>query len=174
MYNFSVYVLNMSRNLYSPLAHKYWCKYPLFNHYSQYTCLHTYLHAYIHIYIYTYLLTLHRQEDFMTIPELAMNPLAERIIRLFLTAERGGSSDGSINFRQFVKTLAHFVPAGTVRPHDGRSSEAVAAQLRKEKLQGVCVCVCVCMYVVYMCVLEIESDIWEKRRVGRKAFGKII
>ncbi|XP_064403797.1 calcineurin B homologous protein 1-like isoform X2 [Halichondria panicea] len=48
-------------------------------------------------------------EDMMLIPELAVNPLGTRIIEAFFTDERNGkSSIETINFRQFVRTLARF------------------------------------------------------------------
>lgn len=51
------------------------------------------------------------REDFICIPELAINPIGERIIDAFFmnedSKERG---EETCNFRQFVKTLAHFRP----------------------------------------------------------------
>lgn len=51
------------------------------------------------------------REDFICIPELAINPIGERIIDAFFmnedSQERG---EETCNFRQFVRTLAHFRP----------------------------------------------------------------
>jgi len=61
-----------------------------------------------------------RKEDFLSIPELATNPLSPRIINLFFTI--GGEGDAEtgrsdmVNFRQFVRTLARFQPLK--RKHD--------------------------------------------------------
>ena len=46
------------------------------------------------------------KEDFLRIPELAINPLGERIVQSFFDE----SNDERINFRQFMKVLAHFRP----------------------------------------------------------------
>ncbi|XP_076311706.1 calcineurin B homologous protein 1-like [Tachypleus tridentatus] len=44
------------------------------------------------------------REDFLRIPELAINPLGDRIVHAFFTE----SPDGTINFRQFVRVLSRF------------------------------------------------------------------
>jgi len=46
------------------------------------------------------------REDFLRIPELAINPLGDRIVHAFFM---DGSNDG-VNFRQFLRTLARFRP----------------------------------------------------------------
>lgn len=46
------------------------------------------------------------REDFLRIPELAINPLCERIVHSFFA----DSSDDRVNFRQFTQVLAHFRP----------------------------------------------------------------
>ncbi|XP_070576819.1 calcineurin B homologous protein 1-like [Ptychodera flava] len=46
------------------------------------------------------------REDFLRIPELAINPLGDRIIHAFF----GISRDQTLNFKQFVKVLATFRP----------------------------------------------------------------
>lgn len=51
------------------------------------------------------------REDFMCIPELAINPIGERIIdAFFMNEESKESGEETCNFRQFVRTLAHFRP----------------------------------------------------------------
>lgn len=45
------------------------------------------------------------REDFLRIPELAINPLGDRIVHAFF--EDGRSE---VNFRQFMQVLAHFRP----------------------------------------------------------------
>lgn len=46
------------------------------------------------------------RDDFLRIPELAINPLCERIVHAFFA----DSNDDRVNFRQFMKVLAHFRP----------------------------------------------------------------
>jgi len=46
------------------------------------------------------------REDFLRIPELAINPLGERIVLAFFRH----SEEDRVNFRQFVRVLAHFRP----------------------------------------------------------------
>ncbi|XP_059621048.1 calcineurin B homologous protein 1-like [Phlebotomus argentipes] len=46
------------------------------------------------------------REDFLRIPEVAINPLCDRIVHAFMQ----DSHDDRVNFRQFVKVLAHFRP----------------------------------------------------------------
>lgn len=45
------------------------------------------------------------REDFLRIPELAINPLGERIANSFFT-----EFSDRVNFRQFMQVLAHFRP----------------------------------------------------------------
>lgn len=47
------------------------------------------------------------REDFLRIPELAINPLGDRIVNAFF--EDTNSSD-TVNFRQFMQVLARFRP----------------------------------------------------------------
>lgn len=46
------------------------------------------------------------REDFLRIPELAINPLCDRIVHAFFA----DSTDDRVNFRQFMRVLAHFRP----------------------------------------------------------------
>nr|QBH72767.1 calcineurin b subunit [Aphelinus abdominalis] len=46
------------------------------------------------------------REDFLRIPELAINPLGERIVNAFFEE----SSSDRVNFLQFMQVLAHFRP----------------------------------------------------------------
>ncbi|KAL5284623.1 CHP1 family protein [Megaselia abdita] len=46
------------------------------------------------------------REDFLRIPELAINPLCDRIVHSFFV----NSTDDRVNFRQFMQVLAHFRP----------------------------------------------------------------
>lgn len=46
------------------------------------------------------------REDFLRIPELAINPLSERIVHSFFAE----SHDDRVNFLQFMRVLAHFRP----------------------------------------------------------------
>lgn len=47
-----------------------------------------------------------RRPDFLRIPEVAINPLGDRIVHAFFL-ESGGDT---VNFRQFMRVLAHFRP----------------------------------------------------------------
>lgn len=47
------------------------------------------------------------RDDFLRIPEIAINPLGERIVNSFF--QQVGFNDG-VNFRQFIHVLAHFRP----------------------------------------------------------------
>jgi hypothetical protein len=69
----------------------------------------------------------------MKIPELAMNPLAERIIKLFLAPKKKGEQ--LVNFSQFVRTLSHLAPVKAPRSGDETSKTDFAAAQRKEKLE---------------------------------------
>ncbi|VDI10672.1 serine/threonine-protein phosphatase 2B regulatory subunit [Mytilus galloprovincialis] len=46
------------------------------------------------------------REDFLRIPELAINPLGDRIVHAFFQE----SNDETVNFRQFINVLARFRP----------------------------------------------------------------
>uniref|UniRef100_A0A1B0AVD7 EF-hand domain-containing protein n=1 Tax=Glossina palpalis gambiensis TaxID=67801 RepID=A0A1B0AVD7_9MUSC len=46
------------------------------------------------------------RDDFLRIPELAINPLCERIVHAFFEE----STEDRVNFRQFMNVLAHFRP----------------------------------------------------------------
>lgn len=51
------------------------------------------------------------REDFLRIPELAINPLSERIVYSFLAE----SHDDRVNFLQFMRVLSHFRPIRKTR-----------------------------------------------------------
>lgn len=59
------------------------------------------------------------RHDLMLIPELAVNPLGRRIIEAFFTDEKDTKvSVETINFRQFVRTLARFKKASKGNEHE--------------------------------------------------------
>lgn len=64
------------------------------------------------------------REDFLRIPELAINPLGDRIIHAFFSVE----SEDSVNFRQFMRVLARFRPVK-------RNDNPDAINSRDEKLK---------------------------------------
>lgn len=64
-------------------------------------------------------------DDFHRIPELAINPLSERIVHAFF--ENGYEH---VNFRQFMRTLAHFRPCSS-------KTEPEALNSRENKLKFV-------------------------------------
>lgn len=64
--------------------------------------------------------------DFMSIPELAINPIGDRIIDAFFMNEDSQERDEeTCNFRQFVRTLAHFRPidSATENPLNSREKK---------------------------------------------------
>jgi len=65
------------------------------------------------------------REDFLRIPELAINPLGDRIVDAFFTDHgvNDPETDARINFRQFVKVLAHFRPMSKSKPNIVNSRE---------------------------------------------------
>jgi len=58
------------------------------------------------------------RDDFLRIPELAINPLGDRIVNSFFT-----NNDDRVNFRQFVAVLAHFRPVRKNRDNKYNSRE---------------------------------------------------
>nr|QBH72778.1 calcineurin b subunit [Isotomurus palustris] len=59
------------------------------------------------------------REDFLRIPELAINPLGDRIVMAFFRQ----SDEDRVNFRQFVRVLAHFRPIKKGRENAYNSRE---------------------------------------------------
>jgi calcineurin B family protein 1 len=59
------------------------------------------------------------REDFLRIPELAINPLGDRIVHAFFEE---GCSD-RVNFLQFMQVLAHFRPIKKGRDNKLNSRE---------------------------------------------------
>jgi len=49
------------------------------------------------------------REDFLRIPELAINPLGDRIVHAFFYESKSGEED-KVDFKDFVRVLAHFRP----------------------------------------------------------------
>lgn len=60
------------------------------------------------------------REDFLRIPELAINPLGDRIVHAFFME---GNDDG-VNFRQFMRTLARFRPIKETKDNELNSRDA--------------------------------------------------
>lgn len=48
------------------------------------------------------------REDFLRIPELAINPLGDRIVHSFFSESK--NMDDKVDFKDFVRVLAHFRP----------------------------------------------------------------
>ncbi|CEF62492.1 EF-hand domain and EF-hand domain pair-containing protein [Strongyloides ratti] len=83
--------------------------------------------------LYSRFLSLDRQsrgyldrEDLLRIPELAINPLGDRIVDAFFT-DKQEEIDKKINFRDFMRVLAHFRPIS--------SSQNLKINSRDEKLR---------------------------------------
>jgi len=49
------------------------------------------------------------REDLLRIPELAINPLGDRIVHAFFSESKNGEED-KVDFKDFVRVLAHFRP----------------------------------------------------------------
>lgn len=53
------------------------------------------------------------REDFLRIPELAINPLGDRIVDAFFI---DNLDEDRVNFRQFMRVLARFRPIKRTKP----------------------------------------------------------
>ena len=94
------------------------------------------------------------REDFLRIPELAINPLGDRIVHAFFrdgrssdvthdySPEKGAGADRDVvNFCDFVRVLAHFRPLK-------KNMEKNKLNSRQEKLKCMpCVIIHLCSYV---------------------------
>ncbi|EDV19514.1 uncharacterized protein TRIADDRAFT_33396 [Trichoplax adhaerens] len=69
------------------------------------------------------------REEFMRIPELAINPLGDRIIESFFWDSTNNGAEPSINFRQFMRTLALF------RPCKPNEKPQAIEEIREQKLK---------------------------------------
>ncbi|XP_041430099.1 uncharacterized protein LOC414686 isoform X1 [Xenopus laevis] len=65
------------------------------------------------------------REDFQRIPELAINPLGDRIINAFFA-----EGEDQVNFRGFMRTLAHFRPVED-NSKDAKSQEPLNSRSNK-------------------------------------------
>ena len=68
-------------------------------------------------------------DDFLAVPELAVNPLLDRIVSLF------GNGKNEVNFRQFVDVLDIFRPESTSWHPDQDKQDKAKAALREKKLR---------------------------------------
>ncbi|XP_066282580.1 calcineurin B homologous protein 1-like [Branchiostoma lanceolatum] len=64
------------------------------------------------------------REDLLRIPELAINPLGERVVQLFFLE----GEDEQVNFRQYMRTLARFRP---VDPNQKNNKDGVNSRDKK-------------------------------------------
>lgn len=64
------------------------------------------------------------REDLLRIPELAINPLGDRIVDAFFTGEKYSEHNNRLNFRQFINVLAHFRPINKRKPNLVNSRES--------------------------------------------------
>lgn len=67
------------------------------------------------------------REDFLRIPELAINPLGDRIVNAFFEE----SGNDRVNFLQFMQVLAHF------RPIKKNSPNRLNSRQEKLKCKGI-------------------------------------
>lgn len=63
------------------------------------------------------------REDFLRIPELAINPLGERIVDAFFEE----SESDRVNFLQFMQVLAHFRP---IKKNNSNNLNSIEEKLR--------------------------------------------
>lgn len=66
------------------------------------------------------------REDFQRIPELAINPLGDRIINAFFP-----EGEDQVNFRGFMRTLAHFRPIEDNEKNKNLSTEPLNSRTNK-------------------------------------------
>ncbi|KAM9842049.1 calcineurin B homologous protein 1 [Aulostomus maculatus] len=66
------------------------------------------------------------REDFQRIPELAINPLGDRIINAFFP-----EGEDQVNFRGFMRTLAHFRPIEDNEKNKNPTSEPLNSRTNK-------------------------------------------
>lgn len=66
------------------------------------------------------------REDFQRIPELAINPLGDRIINAFFP-----EGEDQVNFRGFMRTLAHFRPIEDNEKNKNPASEPLNSRTNK-------------------------------------------
>ena len=76
-----------------------------------------------------------KREDLLSIPELALNPLGDRIVHAFFTdtinqkeRETVDQENDFLKFYDFVNVMAHFQPVIS-------SNEACKRDLKKEKIK---------------------------------------
>lgn len=67
-------------------------------------------------------------QDFGALPELALNPIGDRIIGAFFSP-----GQETVDFASFVRILAHFRPTETNRTRDEAQQEPVNSKTRKLK-----------------------------------------
>ncbi|EDL27957.1 mCG9726, isoform CRA_c [Mus musculus] len=104
------------------------------------------------------------REDFQRIPELAINPLGDRIINAFFS-----EGEDQVNFRGFMRTLAHFRPiednekskdVNGPEPLNSRSNKLHCKEHRRPSLSPTSVwsftpssfrffCLFVCLFVCF-------------------------
>lgn len=83
----------------------------------------------------------HSGDDFLAVPELAVNPLLDRIVSLF------GNGKNEVNFRQFVDVLDIFRPESTSWHPDQDKQDKAKAALREKKLRCLFGASCNCAFV---------------------------
>lgn len=71
------------------------------------------------------------REDFQRIPELAINPLGDRIVNAFFQ----DTNNDRVNFRQFMAVLAHFRPIRKNKDNklNSREQKLKCMYLKKQK-----------------------------------------
>lgn len=62
------------------------------------------------------------RSDFLRVPELAINPLSDRIVQMFFADCDPSDEDERINFKQFARTLATFRPSSSSQHNSQHSN----------------------------------------------------
>jgi calcineurin B family protein 1 len=70
------------------------------------------------------------REDFLRIPELAINPLGDRIVHAFFYESLEGTDD-KVNFTDFVRVLSHFRPI-----ENQKRSDIVEAGAKSDRVEA--------------------------------------
>merc|ERR1712227_756839 len=76
------------------------------------------------------------REDFLRIPELAINPLGDRIVHAFFFESRSGDED-KVDFKDFVRVLAHFRPIKKSAEKNKLNTRMVGSNISTEQLISI-------------------------------------
>lgn len=107
------------------------------------------------------------REDFLRIPELAINPLCDRIVHSFVA----DSNDDRVNFRQFMQVLARFRTIKTGKENKLNNREE---KLRCKLLEPDGLCDAVNMNVLFFLVAFKMYDLDDDETISRDELLNIL